>query len=87
MDEFLVKYDIRGYHVFLNTTGDYMFTTDTEKKAEAIVSALEKQLPYELEDISTVYTGEKTGTCKCGYESVMEHQKHCIECGQIVDWD
>lgn len=52
----------------------------------AIMVALKKQVPHNLEDVSAVYTGEKTGTCKCGYESVMEHQKHCIECGQMVSW-
>ena len=50
------------------------------------VKALKKQTPYKLEDVDLTYIGEKMGTCKCGNQSVLEHQKHCIDCGQLVKW-
>lgn len=54
---------------------------------ELVIEALEKQIPYTLTDISTTYTGEKIGTCKCGNYAVLEHEKYCTECGQKVSWE
>ncbi len=61
-----------------------------EKEEDAIakaVRALEKQLSKKPSDISKLYTGEKIGTCVCGYDSALEHEKHCHNCGQKIDWE
>ena len=51
------------------------------------IKALEKQMPKKPDDISKIYTGEKIGTCVCGYDSALEHEKHCHNCGQKLDWE
>lgn len=75
------------YQVILNSTGECLCTTKNWGKARTIIKSLEKQIPYPPTDISEIYTGEKIGTCKCGFNSALKHEKHCIECGQKLDWE
>lgn len=85
MDEFTIKHDIKGFHVFLNITGDYMFSTDTKEKADKIVQALEKQIPQQVVRRDTgeidVYTGYYCPRCN----SVVVAD-HC-RCGQLLSWE
>ena len=73
--------------MILNATGECLCTTKSWGKARTIIKNLEKQIPCQLTDVSETCIGEKVGTCKCGNYSVLEHQKHCIECGQKIDWE
>ena len=85
MDEFTIKHDIKGFHVFLDITGDYMFTTDTKEKTDKIIQALEKQIPQQVvrRDIGNidVYTGYYCP--RCNNVVVADH----CRCGQLLSWE
>ena len=85
MDKFTIKHDIKGFHVLLDITGDYMFTTDAKDKADSIVQALEKQIPQQVVRRDTgeidVYTGYYCPRCN----SVVVAD-HC-RCGQLLSWE
>lgn len=51
------------------------------------IETLEKQIAYKPDDVGRAYTGERIGTCKCGNDEVFEHEKHCSNCGQKLDWE
>lgn len=85
IDEFTIKHDTKGFHIFLDITGDYMCTTDNKKTATAIVEALEKQIPQQevRRDLGNidVYTGHHCP--RCNSVVVADHCK----CGQLLRWE
>ena len=63
--------------------GDYV-PLETLKVAK---EALEKQIPKKPVDYEECgVTRYKTGRCSCCGEFVIQHYKHCPECGQAIDW-
>lgn len=84
MDEFTIKHDIKGFHVFLDITGDYMFTTDTKEKTDKIIQALEKQIPQQVvrRDAGDVVVYTEYYCPRCNNVVVADH----CRCGQLLDW-
>lgn len=72
---------------FRNHIADNITVDEFMQMKELAIKALEKQIPKKPNDISKIYTGEKVGTCICGYDGVLEHEKHCHACGQKLDWE
>ena len=52
-----------------------------------IMRTFKKQTPEKPRDVSKSYTGERVGTCICGYDGILEHQNYCCMCGQKLDWE
>lgn len=86
MGEFSIKKDVKGYHVFLDITGDYMFTTDDDIKADRIIKALEKQISKKPIRKPGVHSGHwLCPTCNRTYWEKKELDGHCVSCGQRFD--
>lgn len=87
MEEFTIKKDIKGIHIFLDITGDYIFTTDNDNKADKIIRALEKQIPKTVNRVDTEINNYRFYYCLgCGI-NLESKLNYCSHCGQRLDWD
>lgn len=60
--------------------GEELEMSDKIETFEAIVEAVEKQIPYKPKSYNTVWK------CKCGHLFASRDRKYCSECGQKFDW-
>lgn len=61
--------------------------SDLQIASQTAIEALEKQIPkkpFDYEECGV--TRYKTGRCSYCGEFVVQHYKHCPECGQAIDW-
>lgn len=60
--------------------GEELEMSDKIETFEAIVEAVEKQIPYKPAPYNVVWK------CKCGHLFVSRDRKYCSDCGQKLDW-
>lgn len=60
--------------------GEELEMSDKIETFEAIVEAVEKQIPYKPKPYNTVWK------CKCGKLHVCHDWEYCPNCGQKLDW-
>lgn len=93
-DNFTLKENVHGIHIYENITGNYICTTKTHDTAMEIVEALEKQIAKTLakdsiEDeifISGTVFERKIKACPiCKNIYIREKQAYCDDCGQKLD--
>lgn len=87
MSNFSIKEDVKGFHIFLDITGNYMCTTDSIETATAIIEALEKQVAEKPYYLQYCVANREVGNWNHGMACICKkYAKYCSNCGQKLDW-